>query len=152
MDDAVSSTHTLLSTSVDSSLILWSPSTIISGSDETAIWINRRRFGDVGGQRLGGFVGGLWAKKGAQVVAWGWSGGWRSWICSAISEDNTAETWTEVNTIGGHNGPVKDVAWSPNGDYLISVGYEGSFLGRSSRLIHPLAWTRLVVSMPLFLA
>src|SRR6266568_3783079 len=54
-------TPTLLSTSTDSSLILWSPSSVINPSNEesSSIWINRQRFGDVGGQRLGGFVGGL---------------------------------------------------------------------------------------------
>ncbi|KAJ7593384.1 WD40-repeat-containing domain protein [Mycena floridula] len=125
-----SSTLTLLSTSTDSSVILWSPSTIIDGSAEgtsTELWINRRRFGDVGGQRLGGFVGGLWMPSGKQVMAWGWSGGWRSWRCTVGNGDgqgDDTETWTEVGAISGHRGPVKDVSWSPNGDYLISVGVD----------------------------
>ncbi|CDO74012.1 hypothetical protein BN946_scf185043.g61 [Trametes cinnabarina] len=61
-------TPTLLSTSTDSSLILWSPSTVLtSASDGTTLWINRQRFGDVGGQRLGGFVGG---PDGSTVPVW----------------------------------------------------------------------------------
>jgi hypothetical protein len=61
----------LLSTSTDSSLILWSPF--------DSLWVNRNRFGDIGGQRLGGFVGGLWNTNGEEILAWGWNGGWRRW-------------------------------------------------------------------------
>src|SRR6202040_4142908 len=48
---------TLLSTSTDSSIILWSPSVTLSSlqGGSISIWINRQRFGDIGGQRLGGF-------------------------------------------------------------------------------------------------
>lgn len=123
---------TLLSTSTDSSLILWSPSDTLfaSSSNATAapsLWINRQRFGDVGGQRLGGFVGGIWvhSKRGDEVMAWGWSGGWRRWrtMPSDYSEGGVdTDEWVEVGAIGGHNGPVKDIDWSPEGDYFMSVG------------------------------
>jgi elongator complex protein 2 len=55
-----SSTPMLLSTSVDSSVILWAPESFHAGITEqdATLWINQQRFGDVGGQRLGGFVGG----------------------------------------------------------------------------------------------
>ena len=78
----VSSPQNLLSSSTDSSLILWSPSHIlhfVSSHDTTAglIWISQQRFGDIGGQRLGGFVGALWAraKQGDEVAGLGWNGG-----------------------------------------------------------------------------
>ena len=115
---------TLLSTSTDSSLILWSPSTVLTSStDGTTLWINRQRFGDVGGQRLGGFVGGLWARHGADVMAWGWNGGWRRWRCQSSSDPGTItlEEWSEVGAITGHRAPVRSVAWSPAGEYLISA-------------------------------
>jgi elongator complex protein 2 len=110
-------TPTLLSSSADSSAILWSPSNIISSQNETtSLWINRQRFGDVGGQRLGGFIQALWAADGTEILAHGWSGGWRRWKCTHDDE------WTEIGAISGHNGPAKDIDWSPNGEYLLSVG------------------------------
>ncbi|KAG6918947.1 hypothetical protein DXG01_010602 [Tephrocybe rancida] len=117
---------TLLSTSTDSSVILWSPSTIVAPTKEgsTSIWINRQRFGDIGGQRLGGFVGGAWAKEGGEALAWGWSGGWRRWSCAASSKVAHEEIWTESGAIGGHKGPVKGLDWSPTGNYILSAGLD----------------------------
>lgn len=133
-------TPTLLSTSTDSSLILWSPSTILTSTSAqengqdgtTSLWINRQRFGDVGGQRLGGFVGGLWTRGGAEASAWGWSGGWRRWRCvpDAGSHDGglfgapSLESWTETGAISGHNGPVRGISWSPDGEYLLSASQD----------------------------
>lgn len=115
---------TLLSTSIDSSVILWSPSIVLDSENQsTSIWINRQRFGDVGGQRLGGFVGGLWARKGTEGLAWGWTGGWRRWRCDSDSKDISEEQWNEVGAMTGHNGPVNGIDWSPEGEYLISAGY-----------------------------
>ncbi|KAJ7179190.1 WD40-repeat-containing domain protein [Mycena filopes] len=124
-------TPTLLSTSTDSSLILWSPTTIRSSSESgsTSIWISRQRFGDVGGQRLGGFVGGLWARGGDEALAWGWSGGWRRWQSVKATEKVADEIWGEIGAITGHGGPVKSLDWSPTGEYLISVGIHGPVRG-----------------------
>ncbi|KAG6378796.1 WD40-repeat-containing domain protein [Boletus reticuloceps] len=126
---SVASPQTLLSSSTDSSLILWSPSQILpsaSSRDATAgsIWINRQRFGDVGGQRLGGFVGGLWTRttQGDEVLGWGWNGGWRRWLSGQATGGTTQ--WREIGAISGHSGPVKDLDWSPAGEYIISVGLD----------------------------
>lgn len=120
------STPTLLSSSIDSSVIMWSPSTIFAHTNDgqSAIWINRQRFGDVGGQRLGGFVGAIWAGSGKEALAWGWAGGWRRWKCADFINDESEETWDEVDAISGHNGPVRGLSWSPGGEYLISAGQD----------------------------
>lgn len=86
------------------------------------LWINLQRFGDVGGQRLGGFVGGLWADSGCEVLGWGWSGSWRRWRCVSTL-DGHSDTWEEIGALTGHQGVVKSIAWSPHGDYLLSTGY-----------------------------
>ncbi|KAI0254274.1 WD40 repeat-like protein [Lactifluus subvellereus] len=108
------SRDTLLSTSTDSSLILWSPVSVSSGQNgsSSALWINQQRFGDVGGQRLGGFVGGLWTDAGSEALAWGWSG------------TTGNEIWTEVGALTGHTGPIRGIAWSSGGEYLISAGLD----------------------------
>ncbi|KAJ3764130.1 WD40-repeat-containing domain protein [Lentinula raphanica] len=119
------STPTLLSTSTDSSLIFWSPTTMNTNSKDrtSSIWINRERFGDIGGQRLGGFVGGIWRRDGNEALAWGWSGGWRRWRWVSPSLDND-EIWEESGAIGGHRGSVKSVDWSPTGTFLMSTGID----------------------------
>lgn len=76
---------------------------------------------------MGGFVGGLWARDGMEAMAWGWAGGWRRWRCDRcdqhVGEDaRDGEEWAEVGAVGGHNGAVKGLDWSPKGEYLISAG------------------------------
>ncbi|EJF62930.1 WD40 repeat-like protein [Dichomitus squalens LYAD-421 SS1] len=131
-----SSVPTLLSTSTDSSLILWSPSTVLTSSnDGTTLWINRQRFGDVGGQRLGGFVGGLWAVNGRDTMAWGWND----------TAENHLEEWTEVGAITGHRAPIRSIAWSPRGEYLISASLDQTTrihgaIPAHSQTIKPAVW------------
>jgi len=104
----------LLTTSTDSSAILWSISTLGRYSDEsTQLWTIHRRFGDVGGQRLGGFVGGLWVHR-DQFCAWTWNGGLRRWH---FLDDQ----WQEMSAITGHSSPVCGIDWEPAGRYLISA-------------------------------
>lgn len=112
---------TLLSSSVDASLILWSPTAlnVTSPTQQTSLWINRHRFGDLGGGKAGGFVGCLWAKGGQEVLTWGWNGGWRRWI--ARSNDGGEELWSEGLAVTGHSGPVKGLAWAPGGEYFITA-------------------------------
>lgn len=121
----------LLSTSVDSSVIIWSPSLphekTSNSNDSSPIWINQQRFGDVGGQRFGGFVGGFWSTDRIEVMAWGWNGAWRRWR-RLTPPSHSSEIWEEIEAITGHQGAVKSIAWAPNGDYLLSTGYELSRL------------------------
>ncbi|KAG8907055.1 hypothetical protein FRB99_005432 [Tulasnella sp. 403] len=119
---------TLLSCSTDASLILWSPT-----ASPSPLWINRHRFGDIGGGKAGGFVGALWGRNGDEVMGWGWSGGWRRW--RKLQGAGRNETWGEVNAITGPQGPVKGLCWDPRGEYLVS-----SSLDRTTRIFGP--WKR----------
>lgn len=105
-----SSAQELLSSSTDASLIVWSAVDAGAG----AIWSPVQRFGDVGGQRAGGFVGALWVGE-REVAGWGWSGGWRRW------KQNEGEAWREFNAPTGHNAPVRGIGWAPEGEYLVST-------------------------------
>lgn len=109
-------TPCILSTSIDSSLILWSPS---SSVDDDSLWIIKQRLGDLGGQRLGGFVGGLWTSEGNCALAYGWNGCWRRWYLT----DQTSYQWTEGIAVTGHNDEVRGITWCPTGEYLLSTGY-----------------------------
>jgi WD40 repeat protein len=153
-----SKTLTLLSTSTDSSLILWSPSDVPvtpsrnSASSSTVIkaslWMNRQRFGDVGGVKPGGFVGGLWARGGKEVLGFGWNGSWRRWRDTSPSSDDDeavieAEKWVEIPAVLGHNAPVRGLGWDPEGNYLISTRpvYPIDYPNKSSSWL-PVAWTK----------
>lgn len=112
----------LLSSSLDSSIIIWSLTSVATADTlekEIKIWANKYRFGDVGGQRFSGFVGVLWALDGKCILGWNWNGNWRRWL-SSFNDD--AESWDEVTAVTGHRGPVKSVSWAPNGEYIISTG------------------------------
>ncbi|KLO16343.1 WD40 repeat-like protein [Schizopora paradoxa] len=120
----VSTVPVLLSTSTDSSLILWSQSSVKSSAkgETTTLWINQQRFGDIGGQRLGGFVGGLWTLDGDNVLAWGWAGGWRRWKCLSQTPSIESQTWEERSAITGHRGSVQGLNWTKGGEYVITTG------------------------------
>lgn len=128
--------QTLLSTSTDSSLILWSPSEVPAAPSNSSsatpvtasLWMNRQRFGDVGGVKPGGFVGGIWGRKGKEVLGFGWNGSWRRWRNTSTIEakdvdSGLGEAWKEVPAVLGHSGPVRGLAWDPEGDYIVSTRY-----------------------------
>jgi elongator complex protein 2 len=98
----------LLSTAADNSMILWTP----SGTTTDGIWIPAHRFGAVGGRGLS-FYGGLWGPDGNSVFASGWTGGWERW-------QKSDEGWQPTTGVMGHWGSVPSIAWSPQGEYLLS--------------------------------
>lgn len=110
-----------MSTSTDSSVILWAQMSTSLTNQSASLWISKQRFGDVGGQRLGGFVGGLWSCNGSDVLAWGWNGNWRRWRCRTDSNSHEEEKWAEIAGISGHNGPVRSIDWASHGAYLMST-------------------------------
>lgn len=103
----------LLSTSADNSMIIWSPEA------HSAIWTAQHRFGDISSRGLGLF-GALWVARegGMDVVANAWNGGFQRWTSAEQGEE---EEWEAKWAPTGHGAGVKDLAWDPAGEYLISV-------------------------------
>lgn len=100
----------LLSASIDKTLIIWQP------SEESGIWMEKVRLGEVGGNSLG-FFGGKFSSNGKSVLGHSYQGGFHFW---QQSEDNESLWLPQVN-VGGHFGEVRDLAWEPKGEYLMSV-------------------------------
>ncbi|GAA5872808.1 hypothetical protein JCM8547_005709 [Rhodosporidiobolus lusitaniae] len=121
----------LLSTSADRSLILWEPipsGTVLDPSSSSStpsyrktsaaqsafVWTSTRRFGEFTSSTNLGFFGALWGLEGRTVMASGWGGSWHVWRFEG--------EWEPQVAITGHLGPVKQVVWEPEGEYLLSCG------------------------------
>ena len=104
----------LLSSSSDNSLIIWTPSSF-SSTSEDGIWVPAHRFGSIGGRGLG-FHGAIWGQDGRSVLASGWSGGWERWKSEAKDD-----RWEPKPGVNGHFEAVSSVSWSPGVDCLLSV-------------------------------
>jgi elongator complex protein 2 len=108
----------LLSASADNSLSIWEQD-VSSG-----VWIPITRLGEISAQKgsttatgsTGGFWTGLWAPNSETVVCLGRTGSWRAW--NYITSE---EVWKPAFGVSGHVRPVTGIAWSKNGDYLLST-------------------------------
>uniref|UniRef100_A0A0A9W8Z0 Elongator complex protein 2 n=1 Tax=Lygus hesperus TaxID=30085 RepID=A0A0A9W8Z0_LYGHE len=99
----------LLTFSCDHTIILWSP------DEETGVWFEKARLGNVGGEALG-FLGGAVGPQGLSVVAHSHQGSLNLWHFST-EEDR----WCPKPICCGHFDEVTDLAWEPNGHFLLSV-------------------------------
>lgn len=99
----------LLSSSIDKTLIIWS-------TTDDGVWMEKIRVGDVGGNSLG-FFGGKFSPNGKSILGHGFQGSFHIWNQS--HED--ASSWLPGIVIGGHFNVVQDLAWEPNGLFLITV-------------------------------
>ncbi|KAF9881180.1 hypothetical protein CkaCkLH20_01330 [Colletotrichum karsti] len=111
----------LLSVSADNSLAMWE-------ADATSgIWVSMVRLGEISREKgattatgsIGGFWTGLWAPDGKSVVCLGRTGSWRRWT---YNEDR--DEWQPAIAITGHTRTVTGIAWSGNGDYLMSTSLD----------------------------
>uniref|UniRef100_A0A1I8P377 Elongator complex protein 2 n=1 Tax=Stomoxys calcitrans TaxID=35570 RepID=A0A1I8P377_STOCA len=100
----------LLSASIDKTLILW------QSSDESGIWMEKVRLGEVGGNSLG-FFGGKFSSDGKSILGHSYQGGFHLWKQNEENEN----MWVPQVIIGGHYGEVRDLAWEPQGEYVMSV-------------------------------
>lgn len=108
----------LLSASADNSLAIW------ESDAATGVWVTITRLGEVSAEKgsttatgsTGGFWTGLWSPSGATVTCLGRTGSWRLW-----NFDGQKDRWIQGVGISGHTQPVMGIAWSKDGDYLLST-------------------------------
>lgn len=108
----------LLSAAADNSLAIWEP------DSATGVWVTVARLGEISAEKgsttatgsTGGFWTGLWSPSGTTVVCLGRTGSWRLW-----NHDKDQDRWIQGVGISGHTQSVTGIAWSKEGDYLLST-------------------------------
>ncbi|KAI2470325.1 WD40 repeat-like protein [Annulohypoxylon bovei var. microspora] len=108
----------LLSTSADNTLAIW------EADPSSGIWVTTVRLGEISREKgattatgsTGGFWTGLWSPDGSSVACLGRTGCWRLWDHSAAQDQ-----WMPRIGISGHTRSVTGIAWSKNGDFLLST-------------------------------
>ncbi|KAE8450121.1 hypothetical protein EG329_006902 [Mollisiaceae sp. DMI_Dod_QoI] len=115
---AVGNKLQLLSASADNSLAIWEPDTA------TGVWVTIARMGEISAEKgsttatgsTGGFWTGLWSPSGETVVCLGRTGSWRLW-----NHDLDKDRWVQGVGISGHTQSITGIAWSKEGEYLLST-------------------------------
>lgn len=115
----------LLSSSIDKTMIVWVM------QEDTGVWMERIRVGEVGGNGLG-FYGGKFSPDARSIVGHGYQGSFHVW-----HEGENENVWTPGIVVGGHFLEVRDLAWNPTGDFLLTVSAD-----QTTRCHAP--WTRQV--------
>ncbi|KAK8855541.1 WD40-repeat-containing domain protein [Apiospora arundinis] len=116
--DPASGKLQLLSTSADNTLAMW------EADPSSGIWVTTVRLGEISREKgattatgsTGGFWTGLWSPNGSSVICLGRTGSWRRWYYN-----KERDQWMNEIGIGGHTRAVTGIAWSKNGDYLLST-------------------------------
>nr|CAD7202569.1 unnamed protein product [Timema douglasi] len=126
-DDGSRQPLSLLSSSLDKTLVLWAP------DEQSGVWLDAVRLGEVGGNTLG-FYGAKFSPDGNSVMAHGYQGSLHRWRYS-----QEQGSWIPDVTVGGHFAGVVDLAWEPGGQFLMSAGSD-----QTTRLHAP--WVRPGVS------
>ncbi|CAO3688448.1 unnamed protein product [Umbelopsis ramanniana] len=116
----------ILSASSDKSMMIWQP------DQETGVWINEVRVGEIGGNTLG-FYGGLFSRDGRHIIAHGSNGSFHLW--HNISTDEDLNHWVPEVSISGHFGAVEDLVWDPQNLFVVSAS-----LDQTCRVFAP--WNR----------
>lgn len=99
----------LLTSSIDKTMIVWVQ------QDDTGVWMERVRVGEVGGNGLG-FYGGKFSPDARSIVGHGYQGSFHLW-----HEAASGSAWQPGIVVGGHFAEVRDLTWNSNGDFLLSV-------------------------------
>lgn len=115
----------LLTSSIDKTMIVWVQ------QDDTGVWMERVRVGEVGGNGLG-FYGARFSPDAKSIVGHGYQGSFHLW-----HEGTSESAWRPGIVVGGHFAEVRDLTWNSNGDFLLSVSAD-----QTTRCHAP--WTRQV--------
>ncbi|XP_074574276.1 elongator complex protein 2 [Curcuma longa] len=103
----------ILSASMDKTMMIWRP------EESTGIWLNVVCVGELSHSALG-FYGGHWAPDGESILAHGYGGSFHLWRNTGMGY----EDWKPQNVPSGHFASVSDIAWSKNGEYVLSVSHD----------------------------
>lgn len=111
----------LLSTSADNSLAIW------EADPTSGIWVSMVRLGEISREKgattatgsTGGFWTGLWSPDGHAIACLGRTGSWRRW-----EYDAAEDIWRSCVAISGHTKAVTGIAWSKDGEYLLSTSLD----------------------------
>uniref|UniRef100_A0A8D2J104 Elongator complex protein 2 n=2 Tax=Varanus komodoensis TaxID=61221 RepID=A0A8D2J104_VARKO len=114
----------LLSASMDKTVILWAP------EEESGMWLEQVRIGEVGGNTLG-FFDCHFSPDGSMILAHAFHGALHLWKQTSVSQ----REWAPEVVISGHFNAVQDVTWDPEGEFIISVGSD-----QTTRIFAP--WKR----------
>lgn len=102
---------TLLSASQDRSMLLW------RHDRSSGLWLSDAALGDAGAACLG-FFGGAWSPDGHAVIAHGYTGALHLWRRVGTG---AGACYQPAQALGGHCGPVVDLAWGGDGGCLQSA-------------------------------
>ncbi|KAG5678159.1 hypothetical protein PVAND_007854 [Polypedilum vanderplanki] len=108
-----SKTLQLLSSSMDRTMIIW------SFDKELDVWNEKVRVGEVGGNTLG-FYGGKFSSNGKSIIGHGFQGSLHLWH---QNKDND-RLWEPGVIQSGHFREVRDIAWEPKGEFLLSTSMD----------------------------
>ncbi|XP_041932594.1 elongator complex protein 2 isoform X1 [Alosa sapidissima] len=129
-DGKVQQPLSLLSASMDKTMILWGP------EEDSGVWVEQVRVGEVGGNTLG-FYGCQMSPDGSMILAHAFHGALHLWHRNHSQEG----LWSPAVVISGHFNSVQDLSWEPEGEFVLSVGSD-----QTTRLFTP--WRRKGCTQP----
>ncbi|MEE6465443.1 hypothetical protein FKM82_006558 [Ascaphus truei] len=120
-DGSIVQPMSLLSASMDKTMILWEP------DEESGVWLEQVRVGEVGGNTLG-FFGCQFGPDKSTILAHAFHGALHMW-----SQNTTKQgEWIPMVVISGHFNSVQGLRWDPDGEFVITVGSD-----QTTRLFAP---------------
>ncbi|KAG8442531.1 hypothetical protein GDO86_011361 [Hymenochirus boettgeri] len=123
-DGSIVQPMSLLSASMDKTMILWEP------DEESGVWLEQVRVGEVGGNTLG-FLGCQFSPDKSMILSHAFHGALHLWSHSSTKQNE----WFPSVVISGHFNSVQGLRWDPEGEFVITVGAD-----QTTRLFCP--WKR----------